>query len=204
MWPGGVWGGRSAVFAVGCSSGGSAGPVPVVSRSRLAATSTPGVHGLSEGPLLVAAAQSPSDLPSGRRAGRDRSTGAWRPSHPAITGSGRLADSPLPGGAAGSRSRRDRGAPRQPPVPPCSTRRFATAPLPGQVPAPRRRDGVTDRTDAQDERHEQFLPEPVPSPDIRLPLVTVGPDQREDGAAEVSSVGGVPLAALGPMPCRTR
>jgi hypothetical protein len=27
---------------------------------------------------------------------------------------------------------------------------------------------VTDPTDAQDERHEQFLPEPVPPPDIRL------------------------------------
>lgn len=51
---------------------------------------------------------------------------------------------------------------------------------------------MTDRTDAQDE------------PDIRLPLVTVEPDQREDGVAEVSGTGGVPLAALGPMPRRTR
>lgn len=63
---------------------------------------------------------------------------------------------------------------------------------------------MTGRTDARDERHEQFLPELVPSPDIRFPLVTVEPDQRGDGMAEVSGTDGVPLAALGPTPPRTR
>lgn len=63
---------------------------------------------------------------------------------------------------------------------------------------------MTDRTDAQGERHEQFLPESVPSPDISLPLATVGPDQRGDRVMEATGAGGVPLAALYPMPRKTR
>ncbi|MGQ0718693.1 MAG: hypothetical protein ACT4NP_15565 [Pseudonocardiales bacterium] len=63
---------------------------------------------------------------------------------------------------------------------------------------------MTDRTDVEDERHEPLLPEPVSSPDIRLPLATVEPDQRGDRVAEVTGAGGVPMAALGPMPRRTR
>lgn len=62
---------------------------------------------------------------------------------------------------------------------------------------------MTDRTDVQDERHEPLLPESVPLPDIRLPLATVEPDQRGD-RVEVTGTGGVPLAAPGPMPRRTR
>ncbi|MGQ0719380.1 MAG: hypothetical protein ACT4NP_19120 [Pseudonocardiales bacterium] len=63
---------------------------------------------------------------------------------------------------------------------------------------------MTDRTDVQDERHEPLLPESVPSPNIRLPLAHVEPDQRGDRVAEVAGAGGVPLAAPGPMPRRTR
>ncbi len=63
---------------------------------------------------------------------------------------------------------------------------------------------MTDRTDAEDVRHEQFLPESVASPGIRLPLATVEPDQRGDRVVEATGAGGVPLAALYPMPRRTR
>lgn len=63
---------------------------------------------------------------------------------------------------------------------------------------------MTDRTDVEDERHEQLLPESVPLPNIRLPPATVEPDQRGDRVPEATGAGGVLLAALGPMPRRTR
>lgn len=63
---------------------------------------------------------------------------------------------------------------------------------------------MTGRTDAEDERPEQFRSESVPSPDIRLPLATVEYAQRGDWVAQTTGAGGVPLAALGPVQSRTR
>lgn len=64
---------------------------------------------------------------------------------------------------------------------------------------------MTGWTGTENERHEQsLLAESLPSPDTRLPLATVEPEQYGDGVAQATGAGGVPLAALGPMPRGTR
>jgi hypothetical protein len=63
---------------------------------------------------------------------------------------------------------------------------------------------MTDRAVIEVARHEQLLPDAMPSPDIRLPLAAVEPEQRGEWIAEATRVGGSPLAVLGPVPRRTR
>lgn len=63
---------------------------------------------------------------------------------------------------------------------------------------------MTDRTVIEDPRREQLLAESAPSPDIRLPLGTVEPEQRGERVAEAIETGGRPLAGLGPVPRRSR
>jgi hypothetical protein len=45
---------------------------------------------------------------------------------------------------------------------------------------------MTDRTVTEDARHEQLRTESVPSPDVRLPLITVEPEQRNDRVVEAT------------------
>jgi hypothetical protein len=61
---------------------------------------------------------------------------------------------------------------------------------------------MTDRTVTEDARHEQVLAEAVPSPDIRIPLATVEPEQRCDRVAGPIAAGGMPLVVLDPVPRR--
>lgn len=63
---------------------------------------------------------------------------------------------------------------------------------------------MTDQAVIEDARHEQLLAESVPSPDIRLPLATVEPEQRVDPVAEATAAGNRLLSVLGPAPRKTR
>lgn len=77
-----------------------------------------------------------------------------RSGHAVIADPGRLAVSPLPGGTAGSRSRRSLGAHRRPSVSLCSTRESIIAPV-GPVAAAYRRHHMTDQTDLADDRRQR-------------------------------------------------
>ncbi|MBV9143689.1 MAG: hypothetical protein JO115_22690 [Pseudonocardiales bacterium] len=56
---------------------------------------------------------------------------------------------------------------------------------------------MTDHTDAENDRHEQVLPESVPAPQLRLPPATGEPNQPDNPAPEVTKPPGMPLAGLG-------
>jgi hypothetical protein len=109
-------------------------------------------------------------------------------------------------GRPGPGSRWDRGVLRQqPPVPPCPTSKPGhRSRLAWSVAAARWRPAMTDRVVIEDARREQLLPDAMLSPDIRLPLAAVEPEQRGERVAEATRVGDSPPAVLGPVPHRTQ